>query len=88
MAARAVVVSTNAGGLSEINIQGKTGYMSDVGDVAAMSRYTIELLKDDKKLAAMKEAAYEQACRFDIKNIIPVYEKLYSRFCRMDTCSR
>lgn len=86
MAARAVVISTNAGGLSEINIQGQTGFMSDVGDVESMSRYAVDLLKDETKLAEMKEAAYEQACRFDISKIIPVYEQLYSRFCRMDTC--
>lgn len=84
MAARSVVISTNAGGLSEINIQGETGYMADVGDVAAMSEYAIGLLSDDAKLEAMKEKAYEQAKRFDIHNIIPVYEKLYSRFCRLE----
>jgi N-acetyl-alpha-D-glucosaminyl L-malate synthase BshA len=84
MAARSVVISTNAGGLSEINIHGETGYMADVGDVAAMSEYAIGLLSDDAKLEAMKDKAYEQAKRFDIHNIIPVYEKLYSRFCRLE----
>lgn len=88
MAARAVVISTNAGGLSEINIQNETGFMADVGDVQSMSRFTIELLRDEERLETMKEKAYAQACRFDIRNIIPVYEQLYSRFCRMDTCSR
>lgn len=83
MAARAVVVSTNAGGLAEINIQGKTGFMGNIGDVAAMSNFTIDLLKNDSALETMKQAAYEQACLFDISKIIPVYEKLYSRFCRM-----
>lgn len=83
MAARDVVISTNAGGLKEINIQNVTGFMADIGDVAAMSRFAIDLLKDEERLAMMKEAAYQQACRFDIKNIVPVYEKLYSRFCRM-----
>ncbi|MEN9685178.1 MAG: hypothetical protein RLZZ28_964 [Bacteroidota bacterium] len=86
MAARAVVISSNAGGLSEINIQNVTGFMAAVGDVAAMSKYAIELLKDNARLASMKESAYQQACRFDIKNIIPIYEKLYSRFCRMEPC--
>jgi N-acetyl-alpha-D-glucosaminyl L-malate synthase BshA len=86
MAARAVVVSTNAGGLSEINIQGVTGFMADVGDVASMSRYAIDLLKDDARLAEMKEAAYRQAEKFDISNIIPVYEKLYSQYCRRIPC--
>ena len=84
MAARSVVISTNAGGLPEINIQGVTGFMADVGDVAAMSEFAITLLKDETKLQQMKEAAYEHACKFDIKNIIPIYEKLYSRFCRLE----
>jgi L-malate glycosyltransferase len=83
MAARTVVISTNAGGLAEINIQGITGFMSNVGDVASMSTNAIKLLKNETALLKMKEAAYEQACLFDISKIIPVYEKLYSRFCRM-----
>ncbi len=84
MAARMPVISTNAGGLPEINIHGVTGFLSDVGDIEAMSKYAIELLENDEKLAAFKQNAYDQACRFDINNIIPVYEKLYSRFCTMD----
>jgi glycosyltransferase involved in cell wall biosynthesis len=86
MAAKAVVISTNAGGLAEINIQNETGFLADVGDTKAMSDFAISLLRDEKKLAAMKEAAYEQACRFDIKNIIPIYEKLYSQYCRRTPC--
>ena len=83
MAARAVVISTNAGGLSEINNQGITGFMANVGDTESMSNFAIELLRDEARLTKMKEAAYQQACLFDISKIIPVYEKLYSRFCRM-----
>ena len=83
MAARAVVISSNAGGLPEINIHGMTGFMANVGDVKAMSDFALSILQNDGKLQEMKEAAYAQACKFDIKNIIPVYEKLYSRFCRM-----
>jgi N-acetyl-alpha-D-glucosaminyl L-malate synthase BshA len=83
MAARDVVISTNAGGLSEINIQGVTGFMANVGDTNAMSNFAIELLRNEERLTTMKEAAYQQACLFDISKIIPVYEKLYSRFCRM-----
>jgi N-acetyl-alpha-D-glucosaminyl L-malate synthase BshA len=83
MAARSVVISTNAGGLSEINIHAKTGYLADVGDINAMSKYAIDLLKDESLLETMKEAAYQQALLFDIKNIIPIYEALYGRFCRM-----
>ena len=84
MAASVPVISSNAGGLPEINIHGKTGFMADVGDVETMSRCAIELLGDDEQLSQFKQNAYDQACTFDIHNIIPQYEKLYSRFCRMD----
>jgi len=84
MAAKNVVVSTNAGGLPEINVQNITGFMANVGDVNAMSNFAIDILKDDEKLAVMKEAAYAHAKGFDIVNIVPLYEKLYSRFCRME----
>ncbi|NCI48743.1 N-acetyl-alpha-D-glucosaminyl L-malate synthase BshA [Sediminibacterium roseum] len=86
MAARAVVISSNAGGLAEINEHGETGYLTEVGDVASMSAFAIDLLKDEKKLEKMKEAAYQQALRFDIKNIIPIYEKLYAQYCRRTPC--
>jgi L-malate glycosyltransferase len=84
MAAGMPVISTNAGGLPEINIHGETGYLADVGDVEAMGDLALSILKNDEVLAKFKTNAYEQACRFDIQNVIPVYEKLYSRFCRME----
>ena len=84
MAARVPVISTNAGGLPEINIHGQTGYMTDIGDVDSMSKFAIELLSDEILLEKIKQQAYDQAVRFDISNIVPEYEKLYSRFCRMD----
>jgi len=85
MAASVPVLSTDAGGLPEINIHGETGYLAAVGDVANMSKYAISLLSDENLLAKMKENAYQQALRFDIHNIVPAYEKLYSRFCRLDS---
>ncbi len=84
MAAKVPVISTNAGGLPEVNIQGVTGFMADIGDIDAMGDYGITLLSNEKLLQQMKQNAYEQAVKFDISNIVPVYEKLYSRFCRMD----
>ncbi|MEY3208427.1 MAG: hypothetical protein RL064_458 [Bacteroidota bacterium] len=84
MAASTVVISSNAGGLCEINIDGKTGFTANVGDVETMSNKAIELLKDEAKLKAFKHNALEQAKRFDIHNIIPIYEDLYSRFCRKE----
>jgi N-acetyl-alpha-D-glucosaminyl L-malate synthase BshA len=86
MASSVAVISSNAGGLGEINIDGKTGYTANVGDVATMSARAIELLKDDAKLKAFKHNALEQAKLFDIHHIIPIYENLYRRFCRTGDC--
>ncbi len=80
MAAGVPVVSTNAGGLSEINVDGETGYMANVGDVETMSRRAIEILKDDKVLKEFKSRSAAHAKKFDISTIIPVYEALYERF--------
>ena len=85
-ASSVAVISSNAGGLGEINIDGKTGYTANVGDVATMSARAIELLKDDSKLKAFKHNALEQAKLFDIHHIIPIYENLYRRFCRTGDC--
>lgn len=88
MAARVVVISTNAGGLPEIIVHGETGFMANVGDTDAMSEFAISILKNESHLEQMKQAAFERACTFDIQHIIPQYEKLYSRFCRMEiTCN-
>jgi L-malate glycosyltransferase len=80
MAAGVPVVTTNAGGLSEINIPGETGYMSDVGDVKSMGEQAIKILKDDAVLKQFKQKAAAHARQYDISNIIPIYEKLYERF--------
>ena len=77
MAAGVPVVSTNAGGLGEIMIQGVTGFMGDVGDVDAMSQYALDMLRDDERLQQFKQNASEHARNFDIHNIVPIYEKLY-----------
>ena len=80
MAAGVPVVSTNAGGLKEIMIQGETGYMADIGDVKTMSRYALDILQNDDVLKGFKTKAAAHAKKYDISNIIPVYEKLYERF--------
>lgn len=79
MASEVPVLSSNAGGLPEINIQGETGYMSPVGDVDNMAAHAIRLLKDEQKLAEMRKGALAQASRFHINNIIPQYEALYEK---------
>jgi len=80
MAAGVPLISSNAGGLPEININGKTGFMSPVGDVASMSRNAIAILENDEVLKTFKQNALEQSKRFDIQHIVPVYEDLYNRF--------
>ena len=80
MAAGVPVVSTNAGGLKEINVDGVTGFMGNVGDVAHMSEMALAILKDDATLNGYKERAAAHARKFDISNIVPIYEKLYERF--------
>jgi N-acetyl-alpha-D-glucosaminyl L-malate synthase BshA len=86
MAASVVVISSNAGGLNEINIDGKTGYTAEVGDVETMSARAIEILQDEAKLKAFKHNALEQAKLFDIHHIIPIYETLYRTYCRTGNC--
>ncbi len=78
MAAEVPVISTNAGGLPEINIDGYCGYMSEIGDVEDMARNAIKILKDDDTYAVFKKNALAQAQKFDIENIVPIYEKLYN----------
>jgi len=79
MAAGAAVVSSNAGGLPEVIEHGTCGYMADVGDVKAMSRYALDIVSDVDRLAQFKTAAKEQARKFDIHNIVPQYEALYEQ---------
>lgn len=77
MACGVPVISTNVGGIPEINVQGVTGYLSNVGDVEDMAKNALSILKEDEELQRFKEAALAQAKRFEKKDIIPLYEKLY-----------
>lgn len=80
MAAGVPVISTNAGGLLEINVDGETGYTADVGDIEGMSLKAVSILKDDAILKSFKERAAAHAKEFDINKIVPLYEKLYEQF--------
>lgn len=79
MAAEVPVISTNAGGLPEIIINGNCGYMSNVGDVEDMSNNAVIILGDKANHDRFKANALVQAKKFDIGNIVPQYEKLYQR---------
>lgn len=77
MACEVPVISSNSGGLPEVNIHGKTGFMSDAGNVSEMARFAIELLSNEEMLAEFRVNALAQARRFDINNILPDYEAYY-----------
>ncbi|MCH1401560.1 MAG: N-acetyl-alpha-D-glucosaminyl L-malate synthase BshA [Schleiferiaceae bacterium] len=79
MAASVPVLSTNAGGIPEVNIHGYTGYLSPVGDVTSMVGYGLELLQDPQKLMEFKSNATERAKAFGIESIVPRYEEAYER---------
>lgn len=82
MAAAVPVISTNAGGLPEININGFSGYMSNVGDIQDMCNNAVKILQDPAVHAQFKANALAQAKKFDIGNIVPAYEAIYSRLIK------
>ncbi|MES2621151.1 MAG: N-acetyl-alpha-D-glucosaminyl L-malate synthase BshA [Bacteroidota bacterium] len=79
MAVEVPVISSNAGGLPEINIQSQTGFMSSVGDFEDMARNAIYILEDEARLKEFKKNALTQAKTFDISNVLPQYENYYNK---------
>ncbi len=77
MAMRVPVISTNEGGLPEVNIQGKTGFLSNVGDVDEMSTNALRLLGDENLMQEFRTNAFARASEFDIEKILPLYEQVY-----------
>lgn len=77
MACGVPVISTNAGGLPEVNIQGESGFLSDVGDVDDMAKGAIKILENEETLQAFKKGAFIRAQEFDIAKILPKYEAIY-----------
>ena len=79
MACEVPVVSSNAGGIPEVNIHGKTGFLADVGDVDTMARYSIDLLNNNAIHEEFRKNALKQAHSFDLQEILIQYETIYSR---------
>lgn len=79
MACEVPVISSNTGGIPEINIQGVTGYLSDVGAIDEMAKNALEILKDEEILKAFKARALAQAKKFDIAKVLPSYEAYYEK---------
>lgn len=79
MAAHTPVISSNTGGLSEVNFHGVTGFLSDVGDVEEMAKNAIYILSDAERLEKFKKQAFESAHKFSIEKILPKYIQMYQR---------
>lgn len=79
MACEVPVVSSNVGGIPEVNIDGETGFTSGVGMVDKMAEDALRILRDDATLERFRAAALAQAARFDIEKIVPEYEAYYER---------
>ena len=78
MACKVPVISSNTGGLPELNLEGVTGFLRDVGDVDGMAERSIYILEDDTRLATFKENALARAKEFELSKILPLYESYYT----------
>jgi L-malate glycosyltransferase len=77
MACEVPVISSNAGGLGEVNIHGETGYLSPIGDIESMANYAIHILENPEILSVFRKNAFARAKTFDIVTILPQYEAYY-----------
>ncbi len=83
MASGVAVISSNTGGIPEVNVHGVSGFLSNVGDVEDMTKNALHILGDDSRLKTFKENARKEASKFDLHEIVPQYEAIYE-----DTLSR
>tara|TARA_X000001036_G_scaffold66755_1_gene57549 strand:- start:328 stop:1455 length:1128 start_codon:yes stop_codon:yes gene_type:complete len=83
MALKVPVISTNTGGLKDLNINGNSGYTSDIGDIDSMAKNAIKILSDDSLKKKYRIQAFENAKKYDIKTVIPLYEKIYDQALKM-----
>lgn len=77
MASGVPVISSNTGGIPEVNIDGVSGYLSNVGDVEDMTKNAIHILSDTERLKTFKNNARKEALKFDLHAIVPQYETIY-----------
>ena len=73
------VISSNTGGIPEVNTHGVTGFLSDVGNINEMAQNAIYILEDDNRLKTFKSNAKKEASKFDIEQILPLYENIYKK---------
>ena len=77
MASGVPVISSNTGGIPEVNIHGVSGYLSEVGDVEDMTKNALHIFSDSSRLEAFKENAKKESLKFDLHAIVPQYETIY-----------
>lgn len=77
MAVGVPVISSNTGGIPEVNVHGETGFLSNVGDVEDMANNALKIFKDEETLNWFKHKAVDRAHDFDLAKILPLYEKIY-----------
>ncbi len=82
MACQVPVISTDTGGLPEVNIHGKTGFLSPVGDIESMATHALSLLSNVQKLEEFRKNALEQAKKFDLEKIVTEYESYYEKILK------
>ena len=82
MACEVPVISTNTGGIPEVNIEGITGFLSDVGDIESMAKNALYILSDESILKTFKSNALKQAQSFHIDKILPMYEEVYKNLMK------
>ena len=82
MACEVPVISSNAGGLPELNLNGISGFLSNVGDIEDMTKNALIIL-DDNNLPRFKEGALKRAYDFSLENILPMYEDYYHEILDM-----
>jgi N-acetyl-alpha-D-glucosaminyl L-malate synthase BshA len=85
MACGVPVISTNTGGVPEVNVEGVSGFLSDIGDIEEMSANGISILSSDDTLAKFKVQAKEVAKRFDTAKVVPLYEEVYEKALHLVT---
>ncbi|MFD1613489.1 N-acetyl-alpha-D-glucosaminyl L-malate synthase BshA [Gelatiniphilus marinus] len=77
MASGVPVISSNAGGIPEVNVHGVSGYLSNVGDVDDMAKNALHILSDETRLKTFKNNARKESFKYDLHSIVPQYEKIY-----------
>lgn len=82
MACEVPVISTDVGGLPEVNLHGVTGFLSKLGDIDDMAKNAISILSNEEQLQSFRKNALDQAKRFDIENILPQYEEYYEEILK------